>query len=228
MGTSKGYISPTRVEWTKAKRAIGAMVKNPSADSVAKVTSRFATAVKSDLSNTESITFTKAATGILGFINSANRTNINEALREIGRQDLIGKDSSEVWDELLYMYANEGKNIEDALALDALSLATQNLNLDPDNLNDIQSDILLKEMIVDYICLKFEFCFEEKIGKQKPPSQKKEIIQSMKEYIRSNIYEELSLENIKNINFQNLDGNKYVQASLKEAFITLEEIYLEE
>lgn len=228
MGTSKGYILPTRPDWTKSKRAVGAMIKNTSGDSVAKAASRFATAIKGDLTQTESVAFTKAAAGILGFIYSANRSNINEALTEIGRQDLIGKPSSEIWDELLYMYTNEGKSIEDSLALDALSLATKNLNLNIDNLGDLQSDILLKEMIVDYICLKFEFCYEEKIEKQKSPSETGKILSSMKKYIRSNVYEELSLENIKNIDFQNLNGDRYIRDALKEAFITLEETYLEE
>lgn len=229
MGTSKGYISPTRIQWSNAKRAVGQMIKDTSSDSVTKAASKFSTAMKSDIENgNATASFVAAASGMLGFIHSASSTGVNDALKEIGREDLIGKPSSEIWDELLYMYTDEGKDDEDSLALDALSLATKNLNLDIEHFEEIQSDVFLKEMIVDYICLKFEFHYEEKIGKQKRPLEKKRILEQMKKYIRGNVYESLLLENIQKINFHKLDGNKYVQESLKEAFTTLEELYMGE
>jgi hypothetical protein len=229
MGTSKGYISPSRIQWSNAKRAVGEMIKDTSSEAVIKTASKFATAMKSDIENSNATaSIVAAASGMLGFIHSAASSGVNYALKEIGREDLIGKPSSEIWDELLYMYTNEGKDDEDSLALDALSLATKNLNLDVEHFEEIQSDVFLKEMIVDYICLKFEFHYEEKIGKKKTPLEKKRILEMMKRYIRGNVYEGLSLENIQKINFHKLDGNKYVQESLKEAFTTLEELYMGE
>lgn len=228
MGTSKGYISPTRIEWTNAKRSVGQMIKNPSSESISKAASRFSTAMKSDMASAGNATFISAAASILGFVNRASSQGIDAALKEIDREDLIGKDSSEIWDELLYMYTNEGESDEDSLALDALSLATKNLNIDLERLSEIQSDVFLKEMIVDYICLKFEFHYEEKIGKVKPPAEKRKILDSMRKYIRGNTYEELALEDIRKINFSNLSGDKYVKSALKDAFTTLEELYMGE
>ena len=49
MGTSKGYISPTRVQWKNAKRAVNDMIKNSSSSTISKAASRFATAMKSDM-----------------------------------------------------------------------------------------------------------------------------------------------------------------------------------
>ena len=144
MGTSKGYISPTRIEWTNAKRSVGQMIKNPSAESISKAASRFSTAMKSDMASAGNATFISAATSILGFVNRASSQGIDAALKEIDREDLIGRDSSEIWDELLYMYTNEGESDEDSLALDALSLATKNLNIDLERLSEIQSDVFLR------------------------------------------------------------------------------------
>ena len=45
MGTSKGYIPPTRIQWTNAKRAVTKMLNDRDASSTAKATSRFATAM---------------------------------------------------------------------------------------------------------------------------------------------------------------------------------------
>lgn len=184
--------------------------------------------MKSDMAATPKPTFVSAAAGILGFVSKASSQGLDVALKEIDRADLIGKSSDEIWDELLYMYTNEGKSDEDSLALDALSLATKNLNIDLEHLNEIQSDVFLKEMIVDYISLKFEFHYEEKIGKAKTPTEKRKILDSMRKYIRGNTYEELALENMKKIDFSNLSGDNYVKDALKEAFTTLEELYMGE
>lgn len=229
MGTSKGYISPTRVPWSNAKRAVGKMIREPSAENIAKAASKFATAMKSDMGNSEySATFNTAAAGILGFVQGVSASGVDNTLREIGREDLIGKSPSEIWDELLYYYTNDGKTEEDSIALDALSLATKNLDLDLEKLDSIDSSILFKEMLVDYINLKFEFHYEEKIGKNISPLEKKKILDKMKKYIRANIYEELALEEIKGINFKSLDSNQYVKDTLREAFNTLEDMYLGE
>lgn len=227
MGTSKGYISPTRVPWSNAKRAVGEMIKEPSAENISKVASKFATAMKSDItSKNYSDTFNSAVAGILGFIQSAASSGVDNTLRGMGFEELIGKSSNEIWDELLYFYTNDGKTDEDALALDALSLTTKNLELNIEKLEEIDSAILLKEMIVNYICLKFEFHYEEKIGKRISPSQKGQILEKMKKYIRANVYEGLTFESIRSIDFQKLNGNQYVKDSLWDAFSTLEDIYL--
>jgi len=82
MGTSKGYISPTRIEWTNAKRSVGQMIKNPSAESISKAASRFSTAMKSDMASAGNATFISAAASILGFVNRASSQGIDAALKE--------------------------------------------------------------------------------------------------------------------------------------------------
>lgn len=81
MGTSKGYISPTRIQWTNAKRSVGQMIKNPSSESISKAASRFSTAMKSDMASAGNATFISAAS-ILGFVNRASSQGIDAALKE--------------------------------------------------------------------------------------------------------------------------------------------------
>ena len=44
MGTSKGYIAPTKPEWRAAKRAVSEYIRSGDSDSRAKAVSRFAEA----------------------------------------------------------------------------------------------------------------------------------------------------------------------------------------
>lgn len=50
MGTSKGYIAPTTSHWSTAKRAVTAFINNRDFDSKAKAASKYATAMKTDMS----------------------------------------------------------------------------------------------------------------------------------------------------------------------------------
>ena len=53
MGTSKGYIAPTTLHWSKAKRAVTSFINNRDYDSKAKAASKYATAMKTDMSTGE-------------------------------------------------------------------------------------------------------------------------------------------------------------------------------
>ena len=65
MGTSKGYIAPTTLHWSTAKRAVTSFIKNRDYDSKAKAASKYATAMKTDMSTGGS--FQSAAARALGF-----------------------------------------------------------------------------------------------------------------------------------------------------------------
>ena len=45
MGTSKGYIPPTKPEWSKAKRAVSGFLRNRDSDSRANVIQKFGEAM---------------------------------------------------------------------------------------------------------------------------------------------------------------------------------------
>ena len=125
MGTSKGYIAPTTSHWSTAKRAVTAFINNRDFDSKAKAASKYATAMKTDMSTGGS--FQSAAARTLGFAQKVASGGLDNALREYNREDLIGKPSEVVWTELLHEFTNSGASVEDNMAADALSQAMDNL-----------------------------------------------------------------------------------------------------
>ncbi|MGE5630797.1 MAG: hypothetical protein ACM3TR_06825 [Caulobacteraceae bacterium] len=227
MGTSKGYIAPTRIEWTHAKRAVTEMIKHTNPGAIANAASKYASAMKAD--GFQGSTFPKAASGILGLARSIVYNGLENTLRDIGREDLIGKSSDEIWNELLHYYTNESATKEDSLAIDALSLSLKNLDIDDiDKLGDIPQDTLLKEMLINFVELNFEFRFSEKIGKDRTPADTNKIVGDMKGYIRSSLYEKLSFQDIVSIDFGHLSGDQYVVEALTDAYTLFEKLYEEE
>lgn len=227
MGTSKGYIAPTRIEWTRAKSAVTEMMKHTNSGTIANAASKYASAMKAD--GFQSSTFPKAASGILGLARSIAHNGLETALRDMGREDLIGKSSDEIWNELLQYYTNESATKEDSLAIDALSLSLKNLDIDDiEKLGEVPQDTLLKEMLVNFVKLNFEFRFSEKIGKDRSPAETKKIMAEMKGYIRSSLYEKLTLQDIANIDFGHLSGDRYVVEALSEAYTLFERLYVED
>lgn len=227
MGTSKGYIAPTRIEWSRTKSAVTEMSKNLNSSSIANATSKYASAMKTD--GFQGSTFIHGAAGILGFAKSVANYGLEESLRNIGREDLLGKSSDVIWNELLHYYTNNGSTKEDALAIDALSLSLKNLNVDDfDKLEEMSMDVLLKEMLVNFVELNFEFRFAEKIGKDRNPDETTHILNSVKGYIRSNLYEQLTIKDIVNIDFGSLSGDQYVENSLIDAYTLFQTLYEED
>jgi len=227
MGTSKGYIPPTRIKWANAKRAVTQMLNDRDASSIAKATSRYASAMKADA--TPNTTFSKAAAGLLGLSKAIASSGITYALSQIGRQDLIGKSSEEIWNELLHEYTNNGSTAEDALAADALSKTLENLNvIDLDQLGEVQRDVLLLEMLINFISINFEYRFFEKISKDRSPLEASRIIKEIQDYIRSNLYESLKLSDINDVDFLNLSSSQYVDSALKDAYSIFENLYTED
>ena len=227
MGTSKGYIPPTRIQWTNAKRAVTQMLNNRDASSIARAASRFSTAMKAD--SVPNGSFSKAATGMLGLSRAISGSGTMNALNLIGRQDLIGKSSEEIWNELLHEYTNNGSTSEDALAADALSKTLENLQIeDLDQLGNVQQDVLLIEMLVNFISINFEYRYSEKIGKDRSPVEAAKIIKDIQDYIRSNLYETLKLSDINNVDFLDISNSQYVDKALKDAYSIFENIYTED
>jgi len=196
-------------------------------NTIAKATSRYASAMKADA--TPNTTFSKAAAGLLGLSKAIASSGITYALSQIGRQDLIGKSSEEIWNELLHEYTNNGSTAEDALAADALSKTLENLNvIDLDQLGEVQRDVLLLEMLINFISINFEYRFFEKISKDRSPLEASRIIKEIQDYIRSNLYESLKLSDINDVDFLNLSSSQYVDSALKDAYSIFENLYTED
>ena len=218
MGTSKGYIAPTTVKWSQAKRAVGTYLKNKDSGSRTNAVGRFAEAMRDNVGAGMSSSFQSSAANLLGFAQSVASGGLNNALRDIGREDLIGKNTDEIWTELMHDFTNAGASTEDALAADALSLALDNLQIEELNqLGALSPEALLKEMLKEYIISFFDFTFEERISKGITPQEKEARLDDIHNYIRYTLDVELNLEQIKTVDFLHLDGAKVVQSALDDA-----------
>ena len=222
MGTSKGYIAPTTPHWSTAKRAVTSFVNNRDFDSKAKAASKYATAMKTDMSTGGS--FQSAAAGVLGFAQKVASGGIDNALREYDREDLIGKSSEVVWTELLHEFTNYGASVEDNMAADALSQAMDNLEIE--NIADIGN--ISVDVLKEYIKENFDFRYEEKISKGKTPAQTSEILNDMHEYIENSIDGELNLNNLKTVDFSNMGTSQIVEDALRDALSVFEKYYGED
>ena len=226
MGTSKGYIAPTTPQWSQAKRAVTSYIKNGNMESRAKAVSKFASAMHHDLASTEQ--FTKAAGSILSFAQAVSHAGINNALHEFNRNDLIGKSSDEIYNELVQEFTNYGNTTEDYLSAEAIRAALKELNItDLEDLKVVAPDVLLKEMLIEYIKFSFAFRYEEKIRMKRNPEETERLLEEMGKYISNELHNNLKLEDIKTIDFEHMQASEIVKRSLEDAYQVFELFYRE-
>jgi hypothetical protein len=223
MGTSKGYIPPTTVHWSVAKRAVTKYIKNRDSSSMANAASRFADAMYHDIGT--SVAFSNAARKILLFVNILSNNGINDALKELGRSDLINKSSEEIFSSLIQEFTNYGSTTEDYLAAEAISQALEELGItEMDQFSNVNSTDLLKEMVIEYIKLSFSFRYEEKILMKCSPSETDKIIKDMWDYISNTMHSELNLKELKTVDFLNMQISSVVTNAL-DAYKVLKKYY---
>lgn len=224
MGTSKGYIAPTKVQWTNTKRAVTRMMNGSIDSGIGDVINSLGKALEIDHKDNSAIV--NVSKLLLGFPYLANHSGINNALIEYKRSDLIGKSSKEIWDELLKEYTSNVNTFEDSIASDALTSAIRNLKIDDvDVLLKTDSVILLKELLSCYIYLSFECRYSEKIGKKKSPAETKRILEEIEKYIKSLVYDKLNLDDLLKIDFTDFDNCTYIDETLSKTYKIMQEVY---
>lgn len=225
MGTSKGYIPPTTIKWSQAKRAVTDFLNNKDSESKQNAVSKFADAMRSE-AKTHSIV--NAASDIVSFSKHVSAVGLNNALRDWGREDLIGKSSEEIWNELLNDFTNNGNTTDDYMASEALANALQNLEVfQLEDLNKVDSSELLKEIIIEYIKSNFAFRYSEQIAKSHSPAETKRILDQVKDYISLELKNNLHEEEIRNIDYKNMNNERIVAKTIDMAWNILTEFFPE-
>ena len=224
MGTSKGYIPPKTIQWSQTKRAVTAYVNHGDNDSREIAASRFGEAMKHDIESSQN--FVKASVNILAFSNAVSRGGLNQALRDFGREDLIGKDSETIFNELIQGFTNYGSTTEDYISAEAISSALKELQIaDIEQLKEVSSEQLLKEILIEYIKFSFAFRYEEKIRIKKSPAETEKLLTEMYKYISNKLHEKLNVEDLQSIDFRNLKAEELVKNSLFDAYQVFEMFY---
>lgn len=220
MGTSKGYIAPTKPEWSAAKRAVSEYIRSGDSDSRAKAASRFAeAALTSGRAGATDSSFNSAAGNVIGFARSITEHGLDSTLVEFGMSDLIGKAPDEVFDALIDKFTNGNATLEDSLSAAALSQAFANLEINEvEDFGNVDLNILLREMVIEYVNQKFDLCFDEKIGKEKLMKEKFEVLKDMHEYISNTLHDALSDKDIGSMDLMNMQKSVVVSETLEEAY----------
>ena len=228
MGTSKSYITPTKQHWSDAKRAATQLSKQNSLPNKERLISRYATAMKKDYNETNTNTIS-AIGQLLRLSQSISNIGVEQTLKDIDKEYLLEKNPEEILNILINEYCHQGDTINNYIEMDTLSLALKELNIVTlEDLKTIPVDILLKEIIINYINQNFKFRFEEKIGKKNSPENTNRIIEEMGMLMRNKLEEELDISQIKNIDFSNLENDKLIQEKIIEAYDILRKLYGEE
>lgn len=227
MGTSKGYIIPTKGSWTGAKRAATQLSKENNLNNRIKMANKFASAMK-ESGSTISNSASKAIAQIIEISQNISTKGVEQTLRDLNKEDLLEKTPEEVLNILMLEYSENGSTKDNYLAIDAISLALKELEIDTiEKLGNISIDILLKELLINFIDLNFKFRFEEQINK-KAKNGANEIINSMSEFIKNKLREELDTSELNHVDFDNLSFNKIVETKINEAYDIFKELYEEE
>ena len=217
MGTSKGYIAPTRPEWSASKRSVSSFLRHHDTDSKAKAVSKFAEAMSTGSSSSQA--FSSAAGNVLSFAKGISTNGLNGTLLLFGRDDLIGKEPDEILNALLDQFTNSGATVEDSLASDALSAAFDELNIiTPDDLAHVDLNVLLREMVIAFINFSFDLHYYEKISRGRTPAETKAILTEIHNYIANTLHYKLSPEEIGKIDLSNLNKEAVVSSMLQDAY----------
>lgn len=224
MGTSKGYIPPTKGEWTKSKRAVTRMINGSINDELPNVIRKYASAVSSD-SDFANV-FSNAVANLLGISRGIRVNGLDNTLIQYERADLIGKSAKEIWDELFDEYSSGGSTKEETLANDALSKAINNLNIETvDDLVNCNQESLLKELLACFAYILFAFIYEEQINKKKSPEQTNSIMNEVEKYIRSIVFNNVDISKLKDSDFINISDSKVVKEVVDNTYDIMKNYY---
>lgn len=226
MGTSKGYIAPTTSHWSNTKRAVTVFAAERDEDKKKKAAKRFSEAMQHDIESSAS--FVSVVSGLFSFLGDVRESGPDDAIRGIGRSDLLDKSSDEIFEELISEYTNSGSTIEDALAADAIGGAFENLGLiEMSDLQTVLPDKLLIEILCEYIKYSFSFRYSEIILKNRTPSETEALIADMWGYISNTIHENFDRESLLCVDFRHLGDSDVVMNTLKDALKMFERFYQE-
>ena len=227
MGTSKGYILPTKKNWTDAKRAATQLSKENNLNNRIKLARKYANAMEEDNIRNSSETI-KSIAKIIGLSQNVASKGVEQTLRDLNKEYLLDKTPEEALDVLILEYSEYGNTKDNYLAIDALSITLKELEINTiEDLGDISIGDLLKEILINFIDLNFKFRFEEQISK-KSPSKVNEIMNSMSGYIKNKLRDELNTSNLENIDFNNLNNNRIIEDKIIEAYDIFRQVYEEE
>ncbi len=218
MGTSKGYIAPSTPNWKQAKREVSRYLSTPTENAKRTAVAKYARAMAADSYNASQVT--RAFTGAISFSATSATQGYIAALHKIGRDDILSLEPKEALNALISHFTNDGSTIDDKIALDSMAESFQVLEIiQLEDLQNVDSSRLLKEMICQFAKLKFAQLFDKQIRTKCPVVEEANTrIAEIQEYIYYAMGQQLTDDVLKEINPHNLANEMIVQSTLKKGF----------
>ena len=218
MGTSKGYIAPSAPNWRQAKREVSRYLSTPTEIERKNVTAQYAKAMTTGGYNASQVA--KAFAGVISFSSASASRGYAAALHGIGRDDILSLGPQEALDTLISIFASDGSTIDDKIALDSISESFQVLEvIEPEDLKNVDTSHLLKEMICQFAKLKFAQLFDKQIRNKCPiPEEANRRIAEMQDYIYYTMGQQLTNDVLSEMNPHNLANEVIVRNTLEEGF----------
>jgi hypothetical protein len=118
MGTSTSYSAPKTPQWARAKATMTRFANQGGVGptNVANVMSDYVVAHGGAKRATSTFAGRSAAQKLGGFLSTMSRDGISEALREIGLEDLVGKDASTILYTLTDRIAGAANTLDEVIA----------------------------------------------------------------------------------------------------------------
>lgn len=252
MGTSKGYSMPTGGDWTPLKTDATNFVKNQGQGSVSagRLLSDYLKANGGARSIARGGTSQgagpsaggkgrgggaarKAGRALGGFLSSVNTVGLDEALRDAGLANLIGKPAKEIVSRLLDTLAEPGSTLDDHAARLALAKLNDDLLKGAETYEDVERALSraldkqgLSQILASFFghYLNERFCrdFYENWVKRVGSMQAARSLKSIKDYIDSRIKAKLVGRDLTKVKWRTRDGLKLAQEVLQDTLEVFE------
>lgn len=222
MGTSKGYIPPTSIPWKQAKLAVSSFRKEPLSNPLLKnAIAAYANARHSStaVSTSSASKAAKVISNISGFLRASSTSSVENYLRSINRDDLLGKSTEEIFQALLYESTNNCTTAEDRNLCYVISKVLENLEIVSDeDFAQINPEAFLLDFLAEYICSDFDYCFEEQLRKSVSTVEFDAMLNSIHDFIKNTVYSQRNNICTRGVNFHNLRDDIFVQNIIRETY----------
>ncbi len=162
-----------------------------------------------------------------GFLSSVGAVGLEDALRERGLDDLVGKPASEVADTLLDEFAGPASTLDNALARESLAEIRDEILKDAETFEDVEDQLnaaidefgifgILASFFGHYIfkmfCRNFYEEWVKKVGDAKANSS----LNQIKDYITSSLRSKLAGRKVETVDWKKEEGREIAENVLKE------------
>ncbi len=162
-----------------------------------------------------------------GFLSSVGTVGLEQALRQRGLDDVVGKSASDVADALLDEFAGPASTLDNALARESLAEIRDEILSDAETFKDVEERLnaaidevgifgILVSFFGHYIFKMFVRNFYEEWVKKVGDTKAAKSLDQIKDYVTSSLRAKLTGRKVAIVDWQKKEGKRFVEDVLKE------------